>query len=160
MFYLEGVQLLCMIDKGMDACRYLQTYGNWDHAAWLAKVCLFFFCMLEWWGNRQGKRLSPLRLWVRARYTHVRRISQRSAKSRAGFSLGTPVFSHLKCWQGWLRIKIDTSQPFHRSCAPLTLGRKAAPSICLRLDLVSCVLRNSARPAASKDDEHLPTLYL
>ena len=34
----EGVQLLCLIDKGLDACRYLQTYGEWDRAAWLAKV--------------------------------------------------------------------------------------------------------------------------
>ena len=34
----EGVQLLCLIDKGLDACRYLQTYGQWRRAAWLAKV--------------------------------------------------------------------------------------------------------------------------
>ena len=39
----EGVQLLCMIDKGLDACRYLQTYGKWDEAAWLAKVLSFVF---------------------------------------------------------------------------------------------------------------------
>lgn len=36
----EGVQLLCLIDKGLDACRYLQTYGEWDRAAWLAKATL------------------------------------------------------------------------------------------------------------------------
>ncbi|KAJ8316897.1 hypothetical protein KUTeg_004801 [Tegillarca granosa] len=36
----EGVQLLCLIDKGMDACRYLQTYGAWDQAVWLAKATL------------------------------------------------------------------------------------------------------------------------
>lgn len=35
----EGVQLLCLIDKAADACRYLQTYGEWNRAAWLAKVC-------------------------------------------------------------------------------------------------------------------------
>ena len=35
----EGVELLCLIDKGLDACRYLQTYGSWDQATWLAKVC-------------------------------------------------------------------------------------------------------------------------
>ncbi len=34
----EGIQLLCLIDKGLDACRYLQTYGQWHQAAWLAKV--------------------------------------------------------------------------------------------------------------------------
>ena len=34
----EGIQLLCLIDKGMDACRYLQTYGQWNQAVWLAKV--------------------------------------------------------------------------------------------------------------------------
>lgn len=34
----EGVQLLCLIDKAADACRYLQTYGEWNRAAWLAKV--------------------------------------------------------------------------------------------------------------------------
>ncbi|XP_078310578.1 WD repeat-containing protein 11-like [Crassostrea virginica] len=36
----EGVQLLCLIDKGLDACRYLQTYGAWDQAVWLAKATL------------------------------------------------------------------------------------------------------------------------
>uniref|UniRef100_A0A3P8WQI6 WD repeat-containing protein 11 n=1 Tax=Cynoglossus semilaevis TaxID=244447 RepID=A0A3P8WQI6_CYNSE len=36
----EGVQLLCLIDKAADACRYLQTYGAWTRAAWLAKVRL------------------------------------------------------------------------------------------------------------------------
>uniref|UniRef100_A0A672R4R6 WD repeat-containing protein 11 n=1 Tax=Sinocyclocheilus grahami TaxID=75366 RepID=A0A672R4R6_SINGR len=34
----EGVQLLCLIDKAADACRYLQTYGEWNRAAWLAKL--------------------------------------------------------------------------------------------------------------------------
>ena len=47
-----------------------------------------------WWRNRQGKRLSPLRslvrISVRTRHIHVRRVSQRSAESR-GFSPGTPV---------------------------------------------------------------------
>lgn len=38
---LEGVQLLCLIDKAADACRYLQTYGEWNRAAWLAKVLYF-----------------------------------------------------------------------------------------------------------------------
>ncbi|KAM6956507.1 WD repeat-containing protein 11 [Aplochiton taeniatus] len=36
----EGVQLLCLIDKAADACRYLQTYGEWNRAVWLAKVRL------------------------------------------------------------------------------------------------------------------------
>lgn len=36
----KGVQLLCLIDKAADACRYLQTYGEWNRAAWLAKVRL------------------------------------------------------------------------------------------------------------------------
>ena len=36
----EGVQLLCLIDKGQDACRYLQTYGEWYHSVWLAKSTL------------------------------------------------------------------------------------------------------------------------
>ena len=35
----EGVQLLSLIDKGLDACRYLQAYGQWEQASWLAKVC-------------------------------------------------------------------------------------------------------------------------
>ncbi|XP_028681437.2 WD repeat-containing protein 11 [Erpetoichthys calabaricus] len=38
----EGVQLLCLIDKAADACRYLQTYAKWTRAAWLAKVRLDF----------------------------------------------------------------------------------------------------------------------
>ena len=40
----EGVQLLCLIDKGLDACRYLQAYGHWETAAWLAKVnCVYYY---------------------------------------------------------------------------------------------------------------------
>lgn len=37
---LDGVQLLCLIDKGLDGCRYLQTYGEWQTAAWLARATL------------------------------------------------------------------------------------------------------------------------
>ncbi|XP_077868471.1 WD repeat-containing protein 11 [Saccoglossus kowalevskii] len=36
----EGVQLLSLIEKGLDACRYLQTYGEWQQAVWLAKSTL------------------------------------------------------------------------------------------------------------------------
>jgi len=36
----EGVELLCLVDKGTDACRYLQTYGAWDLSTWIAKVRL------------------------------------------------------------------------------------------------------------------------
>ncbi|KAL4232352.1 WD repeat-containing protein 11 [Mactra antiquata] len=39
---MEGVQLLCLIDKGIDACRYLQTYGVWEPAVWLAKSTLSY----------------------------------------------------------------------------------------------------------------------
>jgi len=35
-----GVQLLCLIGKGLDACRYLTSYGLWERAAWLAKSVL------------------------------------------------------------------------------------------------------------------------
>ena len=38
--HTDGVQLLCLIDKGLDGCRYLQTYGDWETAAWLAKATL------------------------------------------------------------------------------------------------------------------------
>ncbi|XP_072042557.1 WD repeat-containing protein 11-like isoform X2 [Amphiura filiformis] len=38
----EGIQLLCLINKGMDACRYLQTYGQWNQSVWLAKATLNF----------------------------------------------------------------------------------------------------------------------
>jgi hypothetical protein len=37
---MDGVQLLCLIDKGLDGCRYLQTYGEWQTAAWLARATL------------------------------------------------------------------------------------------------------------------------
>lgn len=48
-YFPEGVQLLCLIDKAADACRYLQTYGEWNRAAWLAKVCSFSaFAVLTW----------------------------------------------------------------------------------------------------------------
>ena len=37
---VEGVQLLCLIEKQQDACRYLQTYGEWYYSVWLAKATL------------------------------------------------------------------------------------------------------------------------
>ncbi|XP_063221643.1 WD repeat-containing protein 11-like [Bacillus rossius redtenbacheri] len=36
----EGVQLLCLIGKGLDACRYLVSYNMWEQAVWLAKAVL------------------------------------------------------------------------------------------------------------------------
>lgn len=36
----DGVQLLCLIGKGLDACRYLQAAGQWEDSVWLAKVSL------------------------------------------------------------------------------------------------------------------------
>lgn len=38
-FFL-GVQLLCMIGKGSQACRYLTSYNRWEQAVWLAKCSL------------------------------------------------------------------------------------------------------------------------
>ncbi|XP_065217428.1 WD repeat-containing protein 11-like [Planococcus citri] len=38
----EGVQLLCLIGKGVDACRYLLSYGLCSAAMWLAKATLPF----------------------------------------------------------------------------------------------------------------------
>lgn len=36
----EGVQLLCLIGKSLDACNVLQTYDRWSEAALLAKLTL------------------------------------------------------------------------------------------------------------------------
>ncbi len=38
----EGVQLLCLIDKVYDACKYLQSHGQWDASLWLAKCRLAY----------------------------------------------------------------------------------------------------------------------
>ena len=35
-----GVELLCVIGKGFDACRYLQIHDKWEEAARLAKSTL------------------------------------------------------------------------------------------------------------------------
>ena len=59
----EGVQLLCLIDKGLDACRYLQTYGEWDRAAWLAKVTSWspLQCFLHYFNASIGTLSASLR---------------------------------------------------------------------------------------------------
>ena len=36
----DGVQLLCLIDKVLDACKYLQSDNQWDASLWLAKCRL------------------------------------------------------------------------------------------------------------------------
>lgn len=43
---MQGVELLSLIGKGLDACRYLQAYGQWEYAAWFAKVRFQFrYCI-------------------------------------------------------------------------------------------------------------------
>ena len=97
-----------------------------------------------------GKRLSPLRSWVQisvwTRYTHVRRVSLRSAKSR-GFSPGTPVSSHLKCWHGLVEDQDRYSANPYIVAVLRNIGSWAA-SFPIQL----------AQLHGSKDDEHLPTL--
>lgn len=34
----EGIELLCLIGLYSDACRYLESFDQWDHSIWLAKV--------------------------------------------------------------------------------------------------------------------------
>lgn len=53
----EGVQLLCLIDKAADACRYLQTYGEWNRAAWLAKVFSMDCTKKKRKGRKEKKKL-------------------------------------------------------------------------------------------------------
>ncbi len=36
----EGVQLLCLVGRAADACKYLQSCGRWDESLWLAKCRL------------------------------------------------------------------------------------------------------------------------
>jgi len=36
----EGIQLLCLIGKYVDACQYLQSSGEWDASVWLSKCQL------------------------------------------------------------------------------------------------------------------------
>ena len=39
---VDGVELLCLINKHLDACKYYMSFGMWQEAVWLAKVwCLF-----------------------------------------------------------------------------------------------------------------------
>lgn len=41
----EGVQLLCAVGRGADACRSLMAHGRWAQAAWLARVRFFILCV-------------------------------------------------------------------------------------------------------------------
>ncbi|XP_052227947.1 WD repeat-containing protein 11-like [Dreissena polymorpha] len=36
----DGIELLCLIDMRMDACKYLISHGKWSDAIWLAKTSL------------------------------------------------------------------------------------------------------------------------
>lgn len=36
----DGVQLLCLVGRGAEACRHLQDHARWTDAAWLAKIVL------------------------------------------------------------------------------------------------------------------------
>lgn len=36
----EGIELMCLMGKTLDACKYLQSYSQWEKAAWLAKAVL------------------------------------------------------------------------------------------------------------------------
>ncbi|KAH9489673.1 WD repeat-containing protein 11, partial [Bulinus truncatus] len=71
----EGVQLLCLINKGLDACRYLQTYGAWDHAVWLAKATL-----------EPSDCLEVMKRW--AEYLSSTQVNQKSKSVLVLLSLG------------------------------------------------------------------------
>lgn len=45
--FAEGVEILCLLGKVLDACKYLQTYDQWQQAAWLAKVRLSYASLLQ-----------------------------------------------------------------------------------------------------------------
>lgn len=50
----SGIQLLCMIGKGSQACRYLISYNRWEQAVWLAKCSLSkddFDTVLKSWAD-------------------------------------------------------------------------------------------------------------
>eukprot|EP01135_Chromosphaera_perkinsii_P011336 Nk52_evm16s2377 gene=Nk52_evmTU16s2377 len=69
----EGVQLLCLIGKGCEACRYLQTYEQWVRAAEIAKSTLMGYVSddemngscshLDHGGLKEWQRV--LRRWVK-----------------------------------------------------------------------------------------------
>ncbi|VDQ12255.1 unnamed protein product [Trichobilharzia regenti] len=42
----EGIGLLCLIGLQIDACRYLESFDQWDRAIWLAKVMYFRFAKI------------------------------------------------------------------------------------------------------------------
>lgn len=58
----EGVQLLSMIGKGLDACRYLQSFGHWEQSSWLARVALsktaFHEVLGKWIDALQGPQMA------------------------------------------------------------------------------------------------------
>ncbi|XP_005089399.1 WD repeat-containing protein 11 [Aplysia californica] len=72
---IEGVQLLCLINKGLDACRYLQTYGAWDHAVWLAKASL-----------EAGECAEVMKRW--SEYLNSPQVNQKSKSVLVLLSLG------------------------------------------------------------------------
>lgn len=76
----EGVQLLCLIGKGLDACRYLQSAGQWERSIWLAKSTLT---------NEESKEV--IRKW--ADYLVLPQVNQ---KTKAALALLT-IEHYTKC---------------------------------------------------------------
>jgi len=44
MYILDGIQLLFLIDQGLDACKYLISQGLWDKALASSKVRITIYC--------------------------------------------------------------------------------------------------------------------
>lgn len=65
--FFSGVQLLCLIGKGLDACRYLTSYGLWERAAWLAKSVL-----------PQGELGEVLKKWAENLAANGQRVSYKT----------------------------------------------------------------------------------
>ena len=100
-----------------------------------------------WWRNRQSKRFSPRRSWVRfsrrTRDAYVRRVSQWMSWAFSGYS----GFLQQGMLTGWVRI--TPSLFVNRSCAPWSdmSHRVAARGVLISLresSRSSCVLRISA----------------
>jgi len=83
----EGVQLLCLIGKAADACKFMISEGKWPEAAWLANIALDAHerdsIMTQWAGFLDSEGFQGRALEIAVSMWDIHRVLDMLARGRS-----------------------------------------------------------------------------
>lgn len=113
----DGVELLCLINKHSDACKYYMSFGMWQEAVWLAKISLSkedsLSVMYRWvdllWSSNEKNKAVVLMLSLGQYTTVLLMLRELKQYDKAALFLQT-------CLKNKLLEKTQETGPFIEQC--------------------------------------------